>query len=529
MGSEGGSLLHSQVMSSTTTAPMATVSEELRARIVSGMRWTVWLSAAAWPFSYGTSVLLARTGPEVLGTYALLIVYLGVISTLLYLGGDAVLIRFLPFLKQEQRASFIASYALITLMALIPWLTAATLWPGQLRHVFGDAGSQRLQLALVYASPVYVLFSLIVATLKAGLEIRWAQTLLRSVSVGSFLFYAVLFFANRTVLQRNYPTLIPITYLTLAALAAVAGCRRLVRLNNGLNLRANLHFFLPPGFWHYTLSTQATSAVGFFGQRLDLILVLNLGGLPILGKYMAIVTIGESVKVINRIMLETLLPSLTNLLGTSNRTAVAQLFSANLRIVFIVAATTTFGGIFLMNPLIALLGPAYLPMRPLFIVMLLFSGLSAPGAIGGTLLSSIGKQQYSLVVGSGQIALYLGLFLALWPRWGLYGSVVAAGVSLLASSLALMAVAKHYGPIRFNTIREYTALAALGIPSAWIAAHYQLGPGLGLVGCFGAIGSFLILAGYSPLECKEIWRYFVPENRFWSASQRAITTGMDPR
>ena len=32
----------------------------------------------AAPFSYGTSIVLARAGPEVIGTYGLLLVYIGV-------------------------------------------------------------------------------------------------------------------------------------------------------------------------------------------------------------------------------------------------------------------------------------------------------------------------------------------------------------------------------------------------------------------------------------------------------------------
>jgi len=59
---------------------------DLRRRIVSGMRWTLWLSVLSVPFSYGTTILLARSGPQVLGTYGLLMVYIGLVASLFYLG-----------------------------------------------------------------------------------------------------------------------------------------------------------------------------------------------------------------------------------------------------------------------------------------------------------------------------------------------------------------------------------------------------------------------------------------------------------
>jgi hypothetical protein len=106
----------------TTPEIMAAVPRKLRERIFSGMRWTLWLSVLAVPFSNGTTILLSRAGPQVIGTYGLLMVYVGLVSSLFYLGGDPVTIKLIPDLQPEQRAPFLASYFLILLASLIPWL-----------------------------------------------------------------------------------------------------------------------------------------------------------------------------------------------------------------------------------------------------------------------------------------------------------------------------------------------------------------------------------------------------------------------
>src|SRR5262245_12275207 len=101
------------VLARASGQAMVSVPLRERDRIFSGMRWSVWLSILAAPFGYGTTVLLARVGPDVLGTYGLLMVYIGVVSSLMYFGGDAVTIKFVPTLSVPRRLSFLASYYLV--------------------------------------------------------------------------------------------------------------------------------------------------------------------------------------------------------------------------------------------------------------------------------------------------------------------------------------------------------------------------------------------------------------------------------
>src|SRR5258708_7775588 len=126
-----------------TMQVMAGVPPEVRGRIVSGMRWTFWLSALAVPFSYGTSILLARTGPEVIGTYGLLMVYIGIVASLFYFGGDAVVIKFVPALEREKRFPFLFTYSLIVLGFVVVAIAIAAAWPRGLHYLFGDAGGAR--------------------------------------------------------------------------------------------------------------------------------------------------------------------------------------------------------------------------------------------------------------------------------------------------------------------------------------------------------------------------------------------------
>ena len=59
--------------------------ERQRHHIISGMRWTLWLSVLSAPCGYITTVLLARVDPAVVGTYGVLSLYIGLTSIFLFL------------------------------------------------------------------------------------------------------------------------------------------------------------------------------------------------------------------------------------------------------------------------------------------------------------------------------------------------------------------------------------------------------------------------------------------------------------
>ena len=108
-----------------TTAPvLGDVPEHQRHRILSGMRWTVWLSAIAVPFSVAVNLLLARVGPETLGVYGLLSVYVTLTSAFLYFGGDTVVMRYIPECRPEERASFLVSYLAVIFAVMSGWLVS---------------------------------------------------------------------------------------------------------------------------------------------------------------------------------------------------------------------------------------------------------------------------------------------------------------------------------------------------------------------------------------------------------------------
>jgi len=490
---------------------MTAMPRETRGRILSGMRWTLWLSGLAVPFGFGTSLILARTSPEAIGTYGLLSVYLSVVTSLFYLGGDTVVIKFVPMLDGESRLSFLLSYFSVICLAFVGWMTFAFVWPEKLHYLFGTHANSGFSLWILLAAPVYIAFSIIAATLKGMLEMRWAQILLRLITIGSFLTYATFFTFLRGILAAHYEILIWSVYLGLVGIGAVVGGRHLIRSNRWNRVR-RLRFFLPRGFWRYMLATQQLSVLSFLSGRLDYILILNFGGLGTLGKYVAVSTVGSVIPVVNSLFVDTVMPSLTNLVATENSEGAAEVVALYLRILFAVTAAVTCCLMLSANILTMLFGPKYAGLQVPVVVLVLFFGLSAPGGAGGLLLSAVGKQQAAVWVTLGQVVSFVGLFYLLWPRFQLVGAILAYGSAELIFYFLQLLIAQRLVPIRFTFGREYGSFALVALAAAALAAWTKLGVAAALLGWVVAMAGFLLLAGYSLRECIALTKCFIPNS-----------------
>jgi O-antigen/teichoic acid export membrane protein len=487
---------------------------ELRTRIFVGMRWTVWLSILALPFSFGTNVILARIAPEAIGTFGLLAVYINIVAAFFYLGGDSVIIKFIPELAPERRLPFLLSYLLIVGAALCLWLALFFTWPEQLRYLFGNKGNSSFYLLILYLSPLYIVFSMIVANLKGLLEIRAAQSLTRAINIVSFCIYAVLSLCAHQSLVLHYTTWVWTIYLGLTALLAAVGLQRLFSVSSVDWRTSQWQFFLPSGFWKYLFATQQLSILGFFVGRLDYVLILRFGNLKTLGQYAAISTIALLIPQVNMYFLESLLPSLTNLFATSDLPVASEIFGVYMRISFIVNTATTCALLLLTSVVLKILGPQYTSLHVPLIIAILLIGLANPGAAGNILLSSVGKQQRAVYIAIAQFGLYSLLFSLLWPVWHLLGAIVAYGSAICVSYLASLFVAGRCVPIKVSVAKEYVVFTLVAIFTAAAAFFLKLPLSLLAVPLWlFAMALFLLLADYRGAEIRSLIRCFLPNRR----------------
>ena len=493
--------------SGTTVSALTDVPSSQRHRVLSGMRWTVWLSAVAAPFSACTNLLLARVSPETIGVYGLLSVYIALIASLFYFGGDTVVIRFIPESREEDRASFLISYLLVILPALLGCLVLAHFFPGVLRIVLGGTEGARFRFFVVCLAPLPIAYWMILASLKGMLDFRYSQILGKLPSISTLIAYTCLYLAARPLMVQYPFEVIWTVYLIPMVVLGTIGAIRVVRLCGSLRLR----FFLPRGFWSYASATQQLGIASFMAYRLDYVLVLNYGGLEVLGRFVAVMSVAGLVSTVDGFFMETLLPSLTNMLAARNTAGAAQVFMMHMRILFLVATAMSCAIMLLAVAATSVMGPKYHSVQGLIVLMTMAQGIANPGIVGGTLLASIGRQRlltWSCVL---HVVVLTGLFFILWPHWGLTGAAIAFAVALMISCVSMMVLALRIAPFFPSIIGLWVRAAfvdiLVGIVTLW---WMPFGVLAGALVWIGAMALFLGLAGYSASECKSLAHTLLP-------------------
>lgn len=485
---------------------------ETRDSIVSGIRWTFWLSALSVPFSFGTTILLARISPEVIGTFGLLQIYIAGVAGFLFLGGNAVLIKFVPELSAEKRVSFFASYFVVNCAALIPWMLAASLWPEGLRYIFGKGHTGLFWVVLLYLSPIYILYSASLAALNGMLQMKWSQGLDRMVTVGSFAVYVTLYFAASEVLEQHYSGVIWGVYLALILIVACVAIRRFLKLNPE-SLSSGIEFFLPRGFWRYTLSLQGSSVLNFFSGRLDYVLLLYFGGLRLLGEYVALMTLLAPISKIVQFFLNSLLPSLTNTLAQGDLRSCEELSAACTRIV--VPASLIMAGVVVLfaHPIVLLLGSKYFGLERLLWVAAPFAVIQAVGWVTANILNAAGKPEFNALGRAARIALFLTLFFPMWRHYHLMGVVLTWGICESLCHLVTLVAVVLKAPFRFHFARTYwpSAIALVGLPLLATQLNGAASPGALFCALLVLVLAYLLLAGYSPREIRALAHFVLPE------------------
>jgi O-antigen/teichoic acid export membrane protein len=498
---------------------LSALPRELHGPILRGLRWTLWLSAVAMPLGYATRLMLARTGPQVIGAFGLLLIYVRLVSTFLLLGGNAVLIQFLPRLPPRRRRAFLVQYGAIVLAALVPWFAVAWLWPQGLRWLFGPVGGARFQVILIWLSPIYIALSLSTAALKGLLEIAPAQMLGRAVTIGSFVIYAALFFTARGVLAREYLFLVWGIYLTLAAVMASIGLWLFWRATRtsprGAGrrwrpLRFLRSYPLPAGFWRYTLSLQGNSTIGFLSASLDSLLVLHWGGLRQLGLYVALMTLVTIIPTLLDILLDTLLPSLTHALAQGGYPAVASLNEATSQVLLLAALVMSVFLALFARPMVAIFGPVYQGLAPMLRIAAPAAAILAASHLYNTIFSAIGQPQRSTVAQIFRLIVFVALFPGLWRTQGLAGAVWAWAASELAHHLASVYFVRR-GGLHLPFPRGYAAFwLGLALGSGLALAAPRMPLALDAAAWLAIVTGFFVAAGYAPAQIRDFLRLLLP-------------------
>jgi len=416
----------------------------LEQRIARGVSGSFIVSVTTAPFGYLTSLILARISPEAVGAYSIMGIYLGVVSGILYFGGGTVTIRFLPALPKERRFSFLGSYFLFTLSVVVIASVCLASYPQAIKFLIGREVDVHIALLLLWLSPLPLLFFSALAALKGLMKVTQAQSLMRATTVGACLIYAYFWLGHRDLFRQAPGHVIFISYLVLMLIISVIGLYALWK--EVLPAKERWSWYLPAGFWGFTLGVQGASTLGMLHMKLDQILVLRQLNVSLLGTFFVALQIAEITVLMSMFFVEGVLPGVTNMVAARRLDKIPGLYQGVGRHMVLVMTGLTCFLLAFARPILELFGKQYTAAYPILLVLVVVNGLDALTWLNAMLISGLGKPNYWTAAQIVRIVAFVALFGWLTNRYGLLGAALARGVAwILAEIFGFYIVLKRLG------------------------------------------------------------------------------------
>jgi O-antigen/teichoic acid export membrane protein/L-amino acid N-acyltransferase YncA len=403
-------------------------------RMRHNVKWSTIGLLVTLPFGPLTTFILARVGPEAIGTFSLLAIYLSLVSTVLYLGGGTVSVRFMNELAEGQRMPFFASYFVVTL-ASVPFVYAASAIPHVASWVVGREGDVEVFRLLLLLAPIPLLYFSTLAALRGLMEVAFANIIARSLTVSTAVYFGGLYWFDRAYFQHEYPMVILVSYFGFMIAATAVGIRKLVLSISLAQFR--LRWFLPRGFWLFVGAVQLPSVLALLHQKLDQILVFRELGLAELGTFYLLLQMAQIPEVLVAVVLDSVFPAFMRLHSGLRLQDLTALYQKSVLAVIVIGVVPIYSLLAFAPWVLGLAGVRYTGALLPFVLLMVLASLDALGSLNYSLLSGAKDMTAWSAVQSLRLAVFVPSAMLLITRAGLKGVVMARGGAwLFAGALA---------------------------------------------------------------------------------------------
>jgi O-antigen/teichoic acid export membrane protein len=469
-------------------------TEQILKNSVVGARWTLGLSLAVIPLSYGTNIVLGRISPEALGTYGFLAVLISLVATLFTFGGSQVIVRFLPQLESEKKGAFIFSYTILAFGLAASLLFLVLLSPATLAYLTGSGIDMRFLPYLGGLVPIVLVQQISMAVLQAWMEIKWMSIARKLAPILSFLcFSALLLFLRGYFANHVFPVIIAVVIGSNVLSLLVALYKVWTKVIRQIEPR--IHVFFPQGFWYFATIVHLSTLVIFVLDNFDQALVAGYFDLSELGLYRASLVTAQFVRWMPLVLTQTMLPLFSNLLAKWERRYIRVVYARLTRYGVLVTSVVGLILILFSRQILCLFGEAYTASSSVLVILSTVFILSAISTVNSSMIVATGRVGWG--VASGLIGSVSQIFLSLMlvDRLGLNGIAIAK-VSNLLCITGLNALFVLWA---FGLRPENKAMMVLGLDLIVILlAQWIVPPALPLV----VARNLALLAAFSYL----VWR-----------------------
>jgi O-antigen/teichoic acid export membrane protein len=420
------------------------------------------MNAIGMPAAFLVSLLLGRIGPAVLGTYALAQILIGVITTFVVYGGPPVLSVFIPKLSSAiELGRFLFTYSVILLGIMMLVLALFWLCPNSFEFLLQSKFDMQNYTWFVALAIVIVVAELLAGAASGLMLIKVSAIARQMMRIVMLPMVAALFVWKREILI-DYGLPCILGGFVAGYIAAAAMCAFAI-LSDMRQVRLQVGFFIPPGFWAFSLSTMMATIFSFIYGNFDRMTVLTIQDVTGLGTYQAVLCLSMLIGLLPQIIGTTLIPIFSSLLASENPFAIHKAYQLLQRMGLLLISILSLFIISYCHELLELFGKSYSSYDYLLSLFSVQSVITSLNFLNAPILAIFQKNLFRLTVNFLQLCLQITLTIMFLPTYGVFAVASAKIFGVVFTSIIYMFYVRDRLPINFPVPSTYKITTALAI------------------------------------------------------------------
>jgi O-antigen/teichoic acid export membrane protein len=407
--------------------------DKIKLKSIKGAKWIIIMFSLAMPLTYMLQVILGRLGPEFLGTYSTIQVFLQSLVTFVVFGGTAVLSNFIPKANSNDSiARFVYTYFLILVISMIIFFITLYCFPSLIKSLFDRDISKLFFGFIILFSFVHLVSHFIQNVLNGFIEIKLFSILLRLPTLGSVivLSFVVVFFNE--YFKENYFILILISLLIPEVLALIIGAYSVLKR---LTLKKNIRLYLPNGFWAFSFTIYAGKFFVYAFANVEKLFVLKLGGVRELGLFQAVVSIWSLIDLFPQLLLNVFVPMFSSYIAQNDKTNIKKSYMFIEKYSILLGVSSALFIICFSKHLLSAFGKNYMDNYKWLLVLGTASSFATLSYINLPLMLSTERNKENILNGTLRLSVQIIFTFAFIGTLNIMGIVIAKAISIVIAQI----------------------------------------------------------------------------------------------
>jgi O-antigen/teichoic acid export membrane protein len=398
-------------------------------------------SAASIPLVYYRNWILGQIGEtaEVVGTFAVILLFSQIVITFVLFGDSSVLTNFLPKIERgDDKSDFLFTYGLISLVGAAAFVILMNLFPSLISFLIHKPVDMMTLRALSFLAPIIVLSQVVIFSLAGlmqfGLSSVLSQTQLSFVCIMA----TTAFFFFPLYLQEHAVLIFAVT-VGVANLAVISiGTTHVLRSISCFIPRLRL----PAGFWKFSVFGHLNSFTMFAYQSIDQIFVLTTLGTKELGGYFVLWQCAQLIVFVPARISKVMLASFSHLVGNGNHNDLPRVYLKLCRIMLILSTPLALLMILFSQPIARIFGD-WSAERHLYLLLLASAlQIGSIGTVNSMLILSKERTGMFLATNCVQIVLQLVITFNFIDDYGVYAVILGKAAGIASAQVGLFLIVR---------------------------------------------------------------------------------------